>query len=163
MSQLTRLSALKKNLNCSSRIVLCHEVRVKTVIMIEFQLTDYICSQCTRVHNKEHSLPTGSSETTTAVNLHQTSEDIGEVDDLMETSSFSTSLPFIIVDDFKPDMNDSDLQRQRILVENNVLNKVAKFWNVISRKSLVKGERFPRSMHWNQSTKSVIPFRYTPW
>ena len=76
--------------------------------MIEFQLTVYMCSHCTRVHNAaqdcvHHEL----EEHSTSLTASFTAENVEQ-----STTSPSTDQPFSIVDDdVKPDTEDSFIQR----------------------------------------------------
>ena len=133
--------------------------------MIEFQLTIYMCSHCTRVHNaahdcvfhelEEHPPSTGLSEVTTAVNHHQALESFREVDDPREPSTSSAPLPFTIIDDdVKPDMDDSDLQRQRVLVERNESGLVVEENQVMKSTEKHSGETVMPPTAMNKDDKS---------
>ena len=77
--------------------------------MIEFQLTIYMCSHCTRVHNAaheclQHELKEHSAKDTVVV---PDSESTRKIDDSAEQSTTHTSTD----NDVKPDMDDSEIQR----------------------------------------------------
>ena len=91
--------------------------------MIEFQLTIYMCSHCTRVHNAaqdclrheldDHPPPTAYN----TMNTSETPKAKFTTAERGEIASTSSSTPFTITDnDVKPDMDESDLYHQNALV-----------------------------------------------
>ena len=103
--------------------------------MIEFQLTVYMCSYCTRVHNAahdcvRHELEEHSTNITPMTTDVVIAKKIDEVDDTAEPSTSSTVQPFTIVDDdVKPDVDESDFQsafvdldKEQESVENKATN-----------------------------------------
>ena len=101
--------------------------------MIEFQLTIYMCSYCTRVHNAAHDCVRHELEEHLTDNTPKPSATVDNAENGDVATTSSTALPFTIADDeVKPDVNDSYIQRYSSLdtdgdenqepMENEIVN-----------------------------------------
>ena len=125
-----------------------------SIIMIEFQLTIYMCSYCTRVHNAAHDCVRHELEEHATTNTPKSTATVDDAENGDVATTSSTLLPFTIADDeVKPDVNDSYIQRYSSLdteggenqepVENeigNVTKEIIGEASAVARDSNTKSE-----------------------